>query len=78
MEQCQSFGYQLGGQEVEACDISARPMEARNQTHLNGVPTAHEHDRDGLRRALGCGRCGGSRGEDHRDLTPDEISGELR
>jgi hypothetical protein len=78
MQQYQSFGYQLGGEEVEPRNISTRPIEARYQTHLHGVPAAHEYDRNGLCRALGRGRCGRPRGEDHRYLTPDEISSKLR
>ena len=53
-------------------------MEARHQTHLHGVSAAHEYDRDGLCRALGRERGGWPRGEDHRDLAPDELSGKLR
>jgi hypothetical protein len=78
MQQRQSFGHQLGGEEVETRDISIRPMEARHQTQLHGVPAAHEYDRYGLCRALGRGRGGRSRGKDHRNLTPDEINSKLR
>ena len=46
------------GEEVEPGDISIRPMEARHQTHLDGVTAAYEYDLDGLCRALGRMRCG--------------------
>jgi hypothetical protein len=77
VQQRQSFGHQLGSEEVEPGDISIWPMEARQQTHLHGVPAAHEYDRDGLCRTLGRERCGWPRSEDHCDLTPDEFSGKL-
>jgi hypothetical protein len=78
VQQCQSLRDKPGQKEVKARDVSGRLMEARYQTHLNGVPTTHEYDRDALRRALSGERCGWPGGEDHRDLTPDKLSGKLR
>jgi hypothetical protein len=65
---------QLVGETCNAGQISARPIEARNQANFNRILGGGNDDRDRRRRRLCCQRGRVSAERDHHgDPTPNQI-----
>jgi hypothetical protein len=79
MQECQPLGHHLRLERIEAGRVAARPREAGDQTKLDRVSTAAEHDRDRRGRSFGRDRSGRGTGRgDHGHTTVDQISHQRR
>jgi hypothetical protein len=73
VQQLDPLGRQLrAAEEGHPGEVSTRPLEARDQARLDGVPAGHEHDRH--RRGSGLGRDRRALvAHDHGDLALDQV-----
>jgi hypothetical protein len=80
VQKLQAFRFQESSELNEAGRVPARPVDASDETQLDRVKGAREHDRDGrrggfssLRRKSAC-----ARGDDDGYLTTHQLDGEAR
>src|SRR5262245_19300448 len=77
-QQPQPLGHDLGGQEIDARRVAARPGKAGDQTVPDRVAGDAERDRDGRGRSLGRKRRRIAARGDDRYATVDEVGHERR
>ena len=78
VQQLQSLRREQIGEESDARDIAARPVEARDKSVLDRVAAETEDDRDRCGRRLGRERRDRSDCGDHGHLTADQIGRQRR
>ena len=76
-QQIKALSSHFGPHEVDAGDISARPIETIDEANPDRVGSLQKNDRDRLGRRFGCKRtlCAFQR-NDHRYLTANQFSGQ--
>ena len=78
-QQPQPLGLERGGEEADAGDVAARPIEARHQAEPQRVAAVGKHHRDG-----GARRLGGERGlhaagsDENRHVAADQLRDQSR
>src|SRR5262245_3512349 len=72
------FGPRLGVQRDHAGSVAARPIEAGDQPGLDRIAAAAEHDGTRRGRRLCHGAGGATDGDDHSDLTTNQIGRQCR
>ena len=79
LQQPQAFSAQHGTEKADPCDVSARPVEACDETGSDRVATEREDDRyRGCRRLGRQNRVAASGRGDHRHLAGDQIGRKCR
>ena len=78
MQQREPLGPEFRVEHVHACQVTSRPIEARNKPELRGVNADKEHNWDAGGRSLG-GKSRRRPGcDDHRHSKLDQISRQRR
>jgi hypothetical protein len=76
---CRRFAADSAEQEAEAGQISARSVEAIDETNLDWVGALHEHNRDGFGRRFGCKRTVCTlQDNDHGHLSANQFGDQRR
>src|SRR5271169_842698 len=78
MQQVEPLSSQLSAHERYACDVAARPFEARDEAGLDRVDADVEDDRDCRSGRFGGEHRRGAGCENHGHLTADQIGRQIR